>query len=463
MYKKNELYRIIPKMDVLLKRQNIIKAVQEYGKKPVMDIIRFCLDRVREEIENCNSIEKAKSLVGNLDREIDKGIVQLNKKNYKHVINGTGVVLHTNLGRAPMSEKAVQNVAELMTRYGNLEYNLKEGTRGERYNLFEDLVCNVIGSEAAFAVNNNAAAVLLMISSLASGKEVLISRGEQIEIGGKFRIPDIIRQSGAVLHEVGTTNRTRISDYEDNINDNTGAILKVHTSNFVMKGFTESVPIKELVKLGRKYNIPVLEDLGSGVLADLSSVGLKKEPTVQDSIDSGVDLVTFSGDKLMGGPQAGILAGRKELIDQCKKHPLTRAIRIDKFTAAMLEETFAIYQDLDFAMKNIPVLHMLSQGKEELEEKAKKFKQEMIDSGAQITIEECTSVPGGGALPDQKIESICVRIKKQGLQPEAVAGKLREGNPALITLVREDSLIIDMRTVFDEEISMAAQLINQIL
>ena len=334
---KNLLFRSIPKVDILLEEQEIQDLIDAYGRELVMDVIREEMDALRTFIGKCEEEEEAKVQIGMLTQNIKRHAGKLHEPNMKMVINGTGTVLHTNLGRAPISKEHVERLAGIVSGYSNLEYNLEAGARGERYSHFEKLLCKLTGAEAAMAVNNNAAAVMLILSSMAKGGEVVVSRGELVEIGGKFRIPDVMEQSGASLVEVGTTNKTHYSDYEEAITEETKALLKVHTSNYRIVGFTETVTIDELIPIAQEHDIPIIEDLGSGVLIDLSKYGLTYEPTVQDSIRKGADVVCFSGDKLLGGPQAGIIIGKKKYIDQMKKNQLTRALRIDKFTAAALE------------------------------------------------------------------------------------------------------------------------------
>ena len=337
---KNLLFRSIPKVDILLEEQEIQNLIDAYGREFVMDVIREEMDALRTFIGKCEEEEEAKAQIGMLTQNIKRHAGKLHEPNMKMVINGTGTVLHTNLGRAPISKEHVERLAGIVSGYSNLEYNLEVGARGERYSHFEKLLCKLTGAEAAMAVNNNAAAVMLILSSMAKGGEVVVSRGELVEIGGKFRIPDVMEQSGASLVEVGTTNKTHYSDYEEAITEETKALLKVHTSNYRIVGFTETVTIDELIPIAQEHDIPIIEDLGSGVLIDLSKYGLTYEPTVQDSIRKGADVVCFSGDKLLGGPQAGIIIGKKKYIDQMKKNQLTRALRIDKFTAAALELVF---------------------------------------------------------------------------------------------------------------------------
>ena len=313
---KNLLYRSIPKVDVLLEDEKIKQMIEVYGRDIVIDAIRVEMDRLRKFIAKCDSEEEAREQIQNLTEQIRLQAEKIFNPNMKKIINATGTILHTNLGRAPISLKHMKHISDIATGYSNLEYNLEAGRRGERYSHFEELLCKVTGAEAAIAVNNNAAAVMLILSTMAKGGEVIVSRGELVEIGGKFRVPDVMEQSGATLVEVGTTNKTHFADYENAITEETTALLKVHTSNYRIVGFTESVGIDELVPLGEKHDLPVIEDLGSGVLIDLSKYGITYEPTVQDSIRNGADVVCFSGDKLLGGPQAGIIVGKKKYIDR---------------------------------------------------------------------------------------------------------------------------------------------------
>lgn len=457
-------YRRLPKMDVVLQRASLQPACVRYGRKAVMEAVNACLDDIRVQIPHMETEAELELLLDSLEENVEERLAVSEKFHYRRVINATGVILHTNLGRAPLPEEAVFRAASLMTGYGNLEYDVEKGLRGERYAHFEELICRITGAEAAVAVNNNAAAVLLMISALAGGREIIVSRGEQVEIGGKFRIPDIIAQSGALRVEVGTTNKTRITDYEEAIGENTAALLKVHTSNFRIVGFTESVGCGELAALGRKYDIPVLEDLGSGVLVDLSKYGIKKEPTVAESLASGVDLVSFSGDKLLGGPQAGIIVGKKKWIDLCRKHPLTRAVRIDKFTVAMLENIFRLYQDPEQAVKRIPVLSMLTEKQEKLRERAGRIKALLAEVPETYCLEivNCESPVGGGALPGETLPGAGLAIKTDR-NLNQLEQALRLGEVPLIPRITEDVLLLDMRTVRDDEVEEAASILKRVL
>ncbi|MDB2050253.1 L-seryl-tRNA(Sec) selenium transferase, partial [Clostridium perfringens] len=377
----------------------------------------------------------------------------------------TGTILHTNLGRAIISKKHADYLSEVVTNYSNLEYNLEEGKRGERYSHFEKLICKITGAECAMAVNNNAAAVMLVLSSMAENKEVIVSRGELVEVGGKFRIPDVMKSSKADLVEIGTTNKTHLEDYEDAITENTGAFLKVHTSNFKILGFTENVSIDELCKLGKEKDIPVIEDIGSGVLVDLSKYGLEYEPTVQDSIKAGVDIVSFSGDKLLGGPQAGIIVGKKQYIDKMKKNPLTRAFRIDKFTATILEMIFHEYLNEEDAIKNIPALSLITKDIKEIEKGANKLygKLNDIKDVAHVEIEDTLSQIGGGSLPAERIKSKCVTILPKNISTATLEERLRFGENPVVGRISEDKLILDMRTVLEDEIEILSQKIVDVL
>ncbi|NLY44862.1 MAG: L-seryl-tRNA(Sec) selenium transferase, partial [Tissierella sp.] len=334
------LYKLLPKVDEVLENKTIKELLIKIPRSTVVDAIRYEIESLRLNIKSNNYTEVE------IRKQLDTLISNISIRAYsedsyklKNVINATGTIIHTNLGRSPLNRKVLEHINDIANNYSNLEYNLETGERGSRYSIIESIICKITGAEAALVVNNNAAAVLLTLSSLSKGREVIVSRGELIEIGGSFRIPDVMEESGATLVEVGTTNKTHIRDYENAINENTGALLKVHTSNYRILGFTSTVSAKELAEIKTEYNIPIIEDLGSGVLVDLSKYGLDYEPTVQDSLLNGVDVVTFSGDKLLGGPQAGIIVGKENYISLMKTNPLTRAFRVDKFTLAALEAT----------------------------------------------------------------------------------------------------------------------------
>ncbi len=450
----NKYYRNIPKIDSIMENEKIKELSDITSRELVLDCARKVTENLRMFINNNpNNEDEVNVEIKNIINEITSQVHKLTAFNMKKVINGTGTILHTNLGRAPISKEAAKRAKNIVTGYSNLEFDLELGKRGSRYSHFEKIILRITGAEAAIAVNNNAAAVLLILSSLAKDKEVIVSRGELVEIGGSFRVPDVMKQSGGILVEVGTTNKTHLYDYEEKISSETKALLKVHTSNYKIVGFTESVSIEELSVLGKKYNIPVIEDIGSGVLVDLSNYGLTYEPTVQNSIKAGADIVCFSGDKLLGGPQAGIIVGKKKYIDIIKKHPLNRALRIDKFTAAILESVFHEYIYEERAINNIPVLKMINMNVEEIKLIAEKLVgklQEMSDF-LEINIEECLSQIGGGALPLERMKSYAVSIKPKTMSCANFERKLRNCEIPIIGRVVNDTFYIDLRTVLEDE------------
>lgn len=462
---KNLLYRSIPKVDVLLESQDIKLVIAEYGRDTVMEAIREEMEALRAFIGKCEDEEEAKNQIAQLEKAIQKRVVRLHTPNMRMVINGTGTILHTNLGRAPISQDHMAKLADLVTGYSNLEYNLEAGKRGERYSHFEQLLCKITGAEAAMAVNNNAAAVMLILSSMAKGGEVAVSRGELVEIGGKFRIPDVMEQSGATLVEVGTTNKTHYSDYEEVINENTKALLKVHTSNYRIVGFTDTVTIDELVPLAKEHDLPVIEDLGSGVLIDLSKYGITYEPTVQDSIRKGADVVCFSGDKLLGGPQAGIIIGKKKYIDQMKKNQLTRALRIDKFTAAALELVLLEYLSEEKAIQNIPALRMITESKESVVQRARSLKRILQRAGLDATfgLEECESQIGGGSLPLERIPSMAVTIKPNGISVPKLEEAMRHLEVPIIPRTANDTIYLDVRTIESRWFKRIAEMLGELI
>ena len=382
------------------------------------------------------------------------------------VINATGVVLHTNLGRAPLSAEALRHIVDIARGYSNLEFDLSTGERGSRYSHVEEILCRISGAEAALVVNNNAGAVLLALNSLAEGKEVIVSRGQLVEIGGSFRIPDVMRKSGACLVEVGTTNRTHLEDYARAIGEKTALLLKVHTSNFRILGFTAEASLKELIALGRTRNVPVMEDLGSGCFVDLSQYGLEKEPTVQEAIDAGADLVTFSGDKLLGGPQSGIILGKTPYLDLLKKNPLTRALRIDKLTLSGLEATLREYLDRAQGVKNLPVLDMLLYTEQELERRGKRLRRRLVrdvSSLCEVNLKKETSQVGGGALPLQDLATIVIALRPLRTSAANLEVRLRNGDPPVIARVKEEEVLLDLRTVAETEEKALVEGVRQAL
>lgn len=462
---KNQLYRSIPKVDVLLEMEIIQLMIEQYGRETVMEAIREEMESLRAFIGGCEEEEKAMQQIQNLPQAIVKHVEKLHTPNMRMVINGTGTILHTNLGRAPISQEHVAKLADIVTGYSNLEYNLEAGKRGERYSHFEKLLCKLTGAEAAMAVNNNAAAVMLILSSMAKGGEVVVSRGELVEIGGKFRIPDVMEQSGASLVEVGTTNKTHYSDYEEAITENTKALLKVHTSNYRIVGFTDTVTIDDLVPLAKEHDLPIIEDLGSGVLIDLSKYGLTYEPTVQDSIHKGADVVCFSGDKLLGGPQAGIIIGKKKYIDMMKKNQLTRALRIDKFTATALELVLQEYLSEEKAIQNIPVLRMITEKEEDVAHRAQNLKRMLnrADLAAKFGLEKCESQIGGGSLPLERIPSMAVTIKPEKISVPQLEEKMRHLEVPIIPRTANDMIYLDVRTIETRWFKKITEMLGELL
>lgn len=462
---KNLLYRSIPKVDVLLENQAIQEMIERYSRESVMDAIHTEMDSLRAFIGGCDDEAKAQEQIALLIVHIGDTVEKLNTPNMKKVINGTGTILHTNLGRAPISREHMKKAFDIVTGYSNLEYNLELGRRGERYSHFEKLLCKITGAEAAMAVNNNASSVLLILSSLAKGGEVIVSRGELIEIGGKFRIPDVMTQSGATLVEVGTTNKTHASDYEENITEETKALLKVHTSNYKIVGFTESVGIDELVPIAKEHDIPVIEDLGSGVLIDLSKYGLTYEPTVQESVARGADVVCFSGDKLFGGPQAGIIVGKKKYIDMMKKNQLTRALRIDKFTAAALELVLQEYMSEEQAIQHIPVLRMITEPLDEVARRARSLARTIrsTDIPAKVDVVSCESQIGGGSLPMERIPSMAVAIRPKLESVSALEEQMRHLTVPMIPRTVNDTIMLDVRTIETDDFKLIAAELQELL
>lgn len=458
---KTNLFKMIPKVDEILEDERIKSLLNQIPRKLVVDSIREEIDSLRKDIKE-NKVDE-EGIVRRNQILIELVLKRANKKSsYKlrRVVNGTGIILHTNLGRALINREVMENVVDIVTNYSNLEFDIEKGERGSRYSHLKDILTEITGAEDAMVVNNNAAAVLLVLSTMAKGKEVIVSRGELIEIGGSFRIPDVMEQSGATLKAVGTTNKTHLYDYENAINENTAALMKVHTSNYRVLGFTSSVSIDELYTLKEKYNLPLIEDLGSGVLIDISKFGLEYEPTVQDSIKKGVDIVTFSGDKLLGGPQAGIIVGKKKYIDQMKKNPLTRAFRVDKFSISALEATLRLYLDEKIAVEKVPTLNMLSMSIEKLDLKAQKLyallNEKVKDEGLSFHIVDSFSEVGGGSLPLERIPTKCIMINLKGFSVNEFEKSLREYDIPIITRIYKDNIFIDLRTVREDEFQIIA-------
>jgi L-seryl-tRNA(Ser) seleniumtransferase len=381
------------------------------------------------------------------------------------VINATGIILHTNLGRAPIAEEAAHAAYEAARGYLNLELDLETGKRSSRQNAIRAWVCRLTGAESATAVNNNAAATVIALRALCRGKEVIVSRGQLIEIGGSFRIPDIMAVSGAVLREVGTTNITRLADFENAIGSSTAALMQIHTSNYRVSGFTKAVALADLVALGAKHHVPVIDDIGSGAMLDFARFGFTGEPVARDSIAAGVHLVLFSGDKLLGGPQAGILAGKQEHIQKIEKDPLMRAFRLDKMTLAALEATLRLYVEGERALREIPGLRMLGTPPAELRERAESLAARLrtVEGVASVAVAEDVAYVGGGSLPDQKMPSWVVEIVARNLSDADLANRLRTGEPAILGRLRDGKIVLDVRTVLPYQMDALIAAVGHVL
>jgi L-seryl-tRNA(Ser) seleniumtransferase len=453
---RNTLLRGLPKIDEIMlsleKRGDFLKTprniVKSACRSVVEDLRQEILKKSMDITDNrLPGIEKVADTVMNI-------IESLHQYRLRKVINATGVILHTNLGRAPLCPDALARIAEIAGGYSNLEYDLVKGERGLRYNHVQKILCELSGAEDALVVNNNAAAVLLALNTLAEDREVIVSRGELVEIGGEFRIPDVMEKSGACLKEVGTTNRTRLADYENVVNRETGLILKVHTSNFKIIGFTEEADLASLVALGKNHGIPVMYDLGSGCFTELDRYDLEREPTVGDVLETGVDVITFSGDKLLGGPQAGIILGKKDILLKIKKNPLNRALRIDKLTLAALEATIMQYLQPEKAVNRLRVLKALTEPLADVDRRAKNLLSilnKMHFEGLELSLKKGFSMSGGGSLPTQEIPTVLLRVVSKSLSSSSIEEHLRRLDVPIIARIAENEVLFDMRTIEPEE------------
>lgn len=447
---KNKLLRKLPKIDELLDHEVVRVELADTMRILVMNSLRESIDFYRnlilqEKIEDFSEEE----ILEKFKRIVDKK----KESNFKGLINATGVIIHTNLGRSLLCENALKNVINVSSSYSNLEYNLESGTRGSRYKHVEEIIKRVTGAESSLVVNNNAAAVLLVLNTMCNGKEAVVSRGQLVEIGGSFRIPEVMKFSGSIIVEVGTTNRTHIQDYENAINENTGVFMKVHTSNFKVIGFSAEVSSEDLSELAAEKGIPVIEDIGSGTLIDFSKYGFSHEPTVQESIKSGIDVVTFSGDKMLGGPQAGIIVGKKKYIDKMKKNQLLRALRVDKMTLAALEATLNYYVDEKEAVRNIPTLYMMLSSSENQKSRAQILKEKLEQRvpDFKFTVDSDYSMVGGGSMPEEKIPTYVIRTRSNRISPEEVDRKLRRADIPVIVRIANDEVVMDLRTILDKD------------
>jgi L-seryl-tRNA(Ser) seleniumtransferase len=465
--KQQALLRMLPGVDYILELSKADSFFNDIPKSVLVRTIRAVVERLRTVIiDDQQGITETKLSDSVILEEVKHSVTKVMTSNLKRIVNATGVVVHTNLGRSLLAKDAVENLMTVASRYSNLEFDLSKGMRGSRYSIVEDILCEISGAQAAMVVNNNAGAVFLCLETLSRDKKVIVSRGELVEIGGSFRIPDVMAKSGAILKEVGTTNRTYFHDYEKAIEHDTGLLLKVHKSNFSIVGFTTEVSLEGLVSLGATYQIPVMEDLGSGTFVDFSKYGLLKEPTVQESVAAGVDVVTFSGDKLLGGPQAGIIVGKKDWIDRIKKNPITRALRIDKLTLAALESTLRHYRNIEREIDSIPTLRMITLSFGHTETKAKelaKLLENIGDSRMSVHLIDLFSRPGGGAFPLLKLPSKGVGVKVQGISANTVEKKMRSNEIPIIGRIEEDRFILDLRTIQDDELPIIKKAFDNML
>ena len=457
---KSDLLRQIPSVDELLRQPRMAKLAGRIPRELLVEVAREVLASVRAEITGEKGVSVIPIIPADLEDVIAREVERILSRTLQPVINATGVILHTNLGRAPLSPGLLEEFRQTAIHYSNLEYDLEAGARGKRDVHTAELLARLTGAEDAIVVNNCAAAILLVLAALARDGEVIVSRGELIEIGDGFRIPEVMSQSGAVLREIGTTNRTRIADYESAISEKTRLLLRVHPSNFQISGFTDKPSVAELVALSQRSKIPLVEDLGSGCLMDLSAYGIH-EPTVRQSVEAGISLVTFSGDKLLGGPQAGIIAGKQEFVQRVRRHPLFRALRVDKLTIAALEVTLGAYQR--GALDEVPALAMIRMSTEEIEKRSRNFIRELTPllnmNELDLEIASGESLAGGGSTPAESIATKIIRIKSRRHSAAQLEQRLRRGHAGtpVIARVVDDSVILDLRTVFAEQEAALAE------
>jgi L-seryl-tRNA(Ser) seleniumtransferase len=448
----SEQFRNLPAVNQVLDQPLLEPALRRHGREEMVLAIREELNVLRAMIERGQSIDGFADARAVASR-VNARLAESSRPKLRRVINATGIVLHTNLGRAPMAVTAARAAHDAAAGYMNLELDLTTGKRASRQDSIRDLVCRLTGAESATAVNNNAAATVIALRALCRRKEVIISRGQLIEIGGSFRIPEIMEVSGATLREVGTTNITRLKDFEKALGPQTGAIMRVHTSNYRISGFTKSVSLQELVALGKTRGIPVIDDIGSGALIDFQALGFEGEPVARASIAAEADLVLFSGDKLMGGPQAGILAGRKDTIQKIEKDPIMRAFRLDKMTLAALEATLRLYFDEERGRREVPVLRMLACSLDELNKRAEQLANPLrqLPGLRSVNVALDHAYVGGGSLPDQSLQTWVLELAAENISENDFAERLRLGQPAVVSRVRDGKVVLDPRTVFPEQ------------
>ena len=480
---KKELLRGLPKVDEVMRQGSLVVLCAEKSELLVTEAVRAVIADIRSRILSLSDDETERFdtdllNAGRVAAAAAERLAEDEQMNLYPVINATGTILHTNLGRAPLCSDAVKNVARVSAGYSDLEYNVQAGRRGSRHDLVGDLIAELTGAEDAMVVNNNAAATMIVLASMGRGREIIVSRGELVEIGGAFRIPDIMAQSGAYLQEVGTSNKTKISDYENAIMTRemledydcyetdprhterfeTGALMKVHKSNYDIVGFTEEASLEELVSLGRKHDLPVIFDMGNGLMLDMSEYGLR-EPNIPASLATGIDVMLFSGDKLLGGPQAGIIVGKKKYISRMKKHPLARAMRVDKMTFAALEATLVKYKDPKIALRDIPILNMIASGSEEMKAKAGRLAEAIraVNSRLDLELVEVEDQIGGGSAPMVRLPGWAVAVADGNRSADSIERKLRKADVPVIARIHDDRLLLCVRTIAEHELSAAAE------
>ena len=455
--------RIIPSIEQLLQRSGVQVLLQTYGRTATVNALRAAAEKLRTELEGPSSSNRVRVEVleaaEHLESEAAKHLTRSFMSSLQPVINATGVIIHTNLGRAPLADSAVKAIATIAPHFTNLEYDVESGGRGQRDTHVQYWLRELTGAEAVVVVNNNAAATLLLLSALASGREVIVSRGELVEIGGGFRVPDVLAQSGAQLREIGTTNRTRADDYAAAINDRTGLLLRVHPSNFRIEGFAERPSLESLVAVGQRFGVPVVEDLGSGCL--ISHDELPAEPTVRSSIEAGVDVICFSGDKLLGGPQAGVIVGRDQMLQRVRTHPLMRAVRADKLTYAALNATLQEYA-LGRASITVPVIRMIKAQEDEIERRARTAAAAVNTSTIKVQIIDGVSTIGGGSAPGSELSTRLLAMTSLTIQPKDLAAALRRLTPPIIGRIERGQVVLDLRTVLPEQDEMLAKALGSL-
>lgn len=455
-----ERFRKIPSVSEILTLVSEMEWTSEYPREQVVRAIREELSEIRERLRSKDStIPEPVEFLESIRRRVK----EVHRTSLIPVINATGIIVHTNLGRAPLAQEAIERLSIVGAEYTNLEFDLQEGRRGSREKHIENVLSILTGSEASLVVNNNAAALLLILNTLSEGKEVLVSRGELVEIGGSFRLPEIMKKSGAILQEVGTTNKTRLEDYRDAINERTGMVLIVHPSNFQIIGFTEKPSVDSLVALSQEKNIPLVEDHGSGILVDLTEFGIPGEPTVQERLSHGIDVICFSGDKILGGPQAGIVCGKRELVEEMRKNPLFRAMRVSKMIYAALETTLLLYLRRRF--EEIPVLAMLSAPAESLKQRGQIWLDVLKTKfpEASFEVEKTTTYVGGGVAPMKGLDSYAVSLTHPKFSAHEIASLLRQSTPPVIARVEEDRVFFEMRTIRDHEVEPINRALQKVL